>query len=399
MRAGLRKALWVVGLVLGAALLVWALLPTPVEVDAAEVARGPIEVSVNEEGRTRVRDRYVIAAPLAGHLMRVDLRAGDAVTAVDSVLAVIRPDRPALLDARQQAEAEARVNMAQANLQRAEMMRQRSEAELAWAANERQRLQQLADTAAGRRELDDARFLERVRQHDLDAAQWGVQVAGHELELAQAALQHLQAQPTASADAGAELVLRAPVDGQVLRVVQESEGPVQPGSAILEIGQVEDLEVVMDVLSREAVRIRPGDPVRLIRWGGETDLHAVVRRVEPSGFTKISALGVEEQRVNVIADFTNPPAARGLGDGFRLDAQIIVDQRQDALKVPLGALLRHDEGWAVFAIVDETATLTPIQLGLRGSLEAEVLDGLHGGEMVIVYPGDQIRDGVRVAPR
>lgn len=367
-------------------LLIAGLRPEPAPVETALVTRGPLEVTVREEGKTRLRNRYMIAAPVAGHLRRIELKAGDPVRAGETVLAVLDPVPAALLDPRSRALAEARRDAARSELERAR-------AALEWAQKERARVEALfASGSATPQERDTARWRET------DAAQQ-VAAAESRLRMAEAELAVFPAAAAERSTGEAPVELRAPVTGCVLRVFEESARPVAAGTPLLEVGDPGDLEVVIEMLSREAASLEPGMPVRLEQWGGPHPLEARVRRVEPSAFTKVSALGVEEQRVRVLADLVTPPEARrGLGDQFRVEAVVVVWAGADVLKVPLGALFRRGSDWAVFVLDQGRASLRRLRVGHRNEREAEILEGLKEGERVILYPGERIRDGQRVRP-
>jgi HlyD family secretion protein len=377
------------------ALLYWAFRPRPVAADFASVERGTLQVTVEDEGRTRVRQRYVISAPVPGRMQRIDLEPGDAVKAGTTVLARFQPTDPALLDARTRAELEGRVRAAQSALEGARADRERVEADLAFARADLGRADQLVkERVISPRERDAAALQVQSLTRGLEASEAAVKTAQYQLEVARAALLQTRAGGTAP------ILLRAPVDGVILRRLQESEAVVPAGQPLLEVGNVQDLEIVSDMLSSAAVRVQAGQPVLIEQWGGGNLLHGRVRRVEPSGFTKISALGVEEQRVNVIVDFTDDPAAwQALGDGYRVEVRVIVAAREQALKVPTSSLFREGDAWAVYRVVDGHARRTPVQIGERSGLEAEVTDGLSEGDQVVVYPSDAVTDGVAVAAR
>jgi HlyD family secretion protein len=410
MKRPLKRILLIAIGLLAVGALVYAFRPRPVEVDVAEVARGPLQVTVDEDGRTRIRERYIVSAPLAGRLQRIRLRAGDEIEAGDTVLASIAPTDPALLDARAQAESEARVRAAEAALERADPQVEAARAALQFAESDLARTRRLHErNAASRDEVERAELLYRTRTQELRSAQFAQEIARFELEQARAALVRTRQPQGNSTDSQNDenhqpddwhFEIHSPITGRVLRVIQESETVVVPGERLLEVGDPTDLEIEIDVLSSDAVRVTPGDRVLLEQWGGELPLVGVVRTVEPSAFTKVSALGVEEQRVNVIVDLVDPPAHRPtLGDGFRVEARIVVWEDDDVLKVPAGALFRHDRDWAVFVVENGRAVLRTVQIGRRNGLEAQVLDGLEEDELVVAHPGDRIFDGVAVAPR
>ncbi len=379
--------------------VVYALWPKPAPVEVAAAARGPMRVTVDEDGNTRIRERYVISAPLAGRLARITLDEGDAVAADETIVAVIEPTDPALLDPRARAEAEARVRAAEAAVDLAGAAIIRSNAALELAQSEVERLEQAAEGGATTAiELDRARAAESIRYEQAREARFAREVAEFELELARAAL--LRGGEDGSGTAGWRMEIRAPVHGRVLRVLQESAAVVAPGAPLVEIGDPSDIELVVDVLSSDAVAIRPGASASLEQWGGDAPLQGRVRLVEPAAFTKISALGVEEQRVNVIIDFVDPPQDRdGLGDGYRIEARITVWESPSVLAIPTGALFRHAGSWAVFTIDANRAGIRDVEIGHRNGEQAEVLSGLDEGESVVVYPSDRVHDGGRVVPR
>jgi HlyD family secretion protein len=383
--------------VLVALALAWGFWPRPVLIETGEVAYRPLQVTVEEEARTRVKDRYVLFAPVAGFLRRIELDVGDPVSLGDT-LAVLDPLRPTVLDPRARAEAEARVAAARSTLARAESALRQAEAEAELAADEfRRREDLLARQLIPRAEFDQARSRMRAMEAARAAAEAAVEVARFDMEGAQAALRYSGA---AEDDGPGESVpVRSPVDGRVLAVLQESAGVVPAAHPLLEVGDPRRLEVEAEVLSRDAVRIEPGGRVLFERWGGDEILEGEVRTVEPTGFTKVSALGVEEQRVLVIADLRSPPEAwQRLGDGYRVEARFIVWDRPEALTVPSSALFRRDDGWAAFVVEDGRARLRQVRRGPGSGLMTEVLEGLSAGQLVIVHPDDAVEDGVRVEP-
>lgn len=395
-----KRVLATVGLVSAVGVAVAFLVPRPIEVDVASVTRGPLLITVDEDGKTRVKERYVVSAPLGGRLSRIRLRAGDPVTADETLLAEIKPTDPQLLDARATAEAEARVNAAAASHRRAdaELGRARAAQELATHRYERaSRL--ISSNAISREELDSAEHAARQASEELRAAEFGVKVADFELQLAQAAL--IRTQPSTSAEHElTTLPIRSPINGQVLRILQESDRVVTPGTELMEIGDLAALEAQVDVLSSDAATIAEGADAWFEHWGGARPLKGRVRRVEPSGFTKVSALGVEEQRVNVLIDFVDPAEDRPtLGDGFRVDAKILVWKGDPVLKVASGALFRSEGKWSAFVYQDGRARLREVDVGHNNGVEAEVFSGLHEGDVVILYPSDRIVDQRRIRPR
>jgi len=382
-------------LALLAALVAWALRPQPVSVELAEVTRGVFEQTVSDDGKTRVRERYTVFAPLAGRVERIRLKAGDAVER-GQVVALLMPVAPALLDARTARELQSRVGAAEAQLQRsrAEVARVMAQRDQAQADFERQvKLWKEGFLSATAREQAELALRTADRTHD--AAKFAVDAAGHELDQARAARARYR-----SGDGGSKWEVISPVKGSVLKVVQESEGAVTLGAPLLELADARSLEAVVDVLSQESVAIRPGMPARLELGRGVAPLAASVRLVEPAAFTKISALGVEEQRVNVILDFAEPlDRIQTIGDGFRVEAAIVTHRVADAVKVPVGALFRDGEGWAVFAVEGGRAVKRAVKATQRNSAEAMVEDGPRPGDRVVVYPSDALRDGSRIEAR
>ena len=387
----------VAAVILGA--LGFALWPKSVRVDVAAATRNDMAVTVDEDGRTRVRERYVVSSPLAAELMRVELDPGDAVTAGKTVLAVLQPNESALLDPRTAREAEAKVSAAESVLAQSAPNIARATAALEMARLEHQRLTAMAKSqVVARQELDRAAYTERMRDAELEAARFQEQIARFELDMAKAALDRTGVDGARS-DATL-LRITAPASGRVLKVLHESGAAVAAGTPIMEVGDPTDIEVEVDVLSSDAVRIPEHAPASLEHWGGDDPLHAVVRLVEPSGFLKVSALGVEEQRVYVVMNLVDPVEHRpSLGDGYRVDARIVVWEGRDVLTVPIGALVRHGDGWAAFAVEDGIAKLRALKIGHQNQASAEVLEGLREGERVIVHAPDLVADGVRVVER
>lgn len=374
-------------------LLGWMMRPVSSGVQAIEVHRGALRETVDEEGETRVRRRFVVAAPVAGRVQRIVLDEGDSVD-LDAVVAHIDP-RP--LDPRVHAEMQARREAAEASRREADAHVEQARAAAAQAQRSAARSRKLkASGTVSSEELETAELEESNRKHELEAALFAASAAEHAVEAAQAAL----LAPGVSAPSGgasntpALVEVRSPIRGQVLRVLEESERVVEAGAPLLEVGDPLSLEIVIDVLSTDAVRIRPEAPIEIVDWGGPQALHARVRHVEPSAFTKVSALGVEEQRVNVIADFVDPPAA--LGDRYRVEAQIVVWEKADVLKVPTSALFRRGGQWSVFLVENGRAAVRSLEIGHRSVLEAEVLTGLDEGALVISHPSDQVVAGARV---
>ena len=388
-----RKLLsWVVA-ALALALLTWAALREPVQmVSVATVARGALEQSFLEEGKTRLKQRYIVTAPLAGQVRRITLQPGDAVRA-GQMLAQIEPVSASLLDARARSQAQAEVAGSEAALQAARQRISAAESASAVAQKELERLGTLA--ASG---MVTASVLDQTRaQADSAAAALGT--ARADVQMAQQRLTGARALLGDEGRGGhGKLVsVTAPADGVVVKRTVESATAVPIGQVLLEIGNPQALEIEVEVLSSDAVRLKPGTRARVLRWGGEGLLEASVTRVEPGGYTKISALGVEEQRTRIILDFATPPEKwSALGDAYRVEVEFILRQEQDVLQVASNALFRHADGWAVYRVEDETARRTPVQLGLRSALASQVLGGLQAGQKVIIQPDDRIREGTRV---
>ena len=368
-------------------LIVAGLWPKPVPVETTIAARGELRVSVDEEGKTRIKQRYVVAAPVTGQLRRIVFKAGAEVRANETVVAVIDPSAPTLLDARSRASAEARRDSALADLQKMETAH-------AFSASELRRLERLYGEKT-------------ISIQEFEAAQMREASASKEQAAAQSALREVEAE-LAEFNAGSTLdgnapcparELKAPASGRVLRVFEENARVVPAGTPLLEIGDPADLEVVVEVLSRDGAAIAPGAKVEFDQWGGSAPLLGRVRLVEPAAFTKVSALGVEEQRVNVVADLVTPPEQRrNLGDGFRVEARIITWESSDALKVPAGALFRQGDQWATFAVLNGRTHLRLVKAGHSNGTETQVLDGLQPGDTVILYPGSRVHDDQRVRP-
>ena len=375
-----RKSAVLAGIgVLVLAAMVYLFLPEPEVVQTATVRRGPLQVSVEEEGETRVVDRYLITAPVAAFVQRLDLEVGDPVEA-GQVVARFQPPRSVLLDPRSRTEADARLAAAQAGLAQAEVMASQAEADLG-------RMTRLHETGAA-----TAQALEQARAEAV-RAQTALDAARAELGAAEAAV----SDSGSPSPLPAQDVVRAPSAGRVLAVHKRSEGPVMPGEPLVEVGDTERLQVEAEILSTDAVRIRPGSRVILDQWGGDHTLDATVTKVDPQGVTRVSALGVEERRVRVVADMVSEPEDyRGLGPGYRVLARFVVWEDPDALQVPTAALFRHGEGWAVFLAEEGRAVLRPVEVGREAGLWTQVVGGLEEGEVVIVHPGNDVEEGARI---
>jgi len=379
-----------------AVLVVIGLIPKPLPAEIATVVRGDLAVTVNEEGMTRVKNRYVIASPVAGQLRRIEWKAGAVVEAGQTVLAVLESGGADLLDARSLAQADARVRAAEAGVEQAAAQRARAGANAKMQGDDLVRQKKLFNGGTlSRQEFDAAEMRATTTAQDERAAEFAGQIA--EFELAQARALLLRGQPAGAGARGEPLVITSPVGGRILRVMQESERLVPAGFPLLEVGDPTDLEARIEVLSRDGVAIRPGARVKLEQWGGPEALNARVRLVEPSAFTKVSALGVEEQRVYVLVDLTDPLASRPtLGDNYRVEARIETWSGRKILKAPAGALFQRGGAWQTYVLDGHTARLRAVRVGQGNGLKTEILEGLREGEQVIVYPGDKVGDGVRV---
>lgn len=394
-----KKLLWGAVIALFLAGLVWAFWPSAMEVEVAQVTQGRFERAVQEDGKTRVRARYVVSTTVAGRLARILLVQGDRVQAGDTV-AVVLPSAPALLDARSQAEQAARVGGAQAALAQAQ-----AQVAAAAAALNQSRQDVLRNNALVRQGFVSAaqgesmRLAEQLRGSELLAAQQAEQAARFNLEQARAPLQAYGADGARPGGMG-EVTVRSPVEGSVLKVLLQSEGVVQAGAGLVEIGDPGSLEVVVDILTEEAAQVQPGTPVQLLNWGGPGVLQGKVRYVEPAAFTKVSALGVEEQRVNVIADITSPPEVwKGLGDGFKVDVRLLVQVEEGAVMVPVSALFPVGSRSGVFVLEAGHVRLQEVIVKARNGIQAWVPEGLAVGAQVVAYPDIKLLDGAKVKVR
>lgn len=394
----MKKKTWIIlslAAVALAAVFVWALRPQPVQVETAEVKQGLFEQTVDEDGKTRVRERYVVSAPVAGRLARVRVKPGDAVK-VGMLLAELSPNAPQMIDARTARELEERVGAAEAGVDQARAKVSRAEAALEQAqADERRQKQLQSQGFVAPAALEQAALTVRLQSKELDAARFAQQGAAHDLGQARAAL--IRAREGAAARRpGTVWPIESPVSGRVLRVLQESETVVAAAAPLLEVADPGQLEIVIDVLSTDGRRIAAGARVDIDAGAGPR-LAGRVRLVEPAAFTKVSALGVEEQRVNVIVDIVSPPEQwQGLGDQFRVDARIVVFERPQVVVAPVAALFREGEQWSVYVVVDARAQRRAVKVGGRTPSQAWIESGLAPGERVVVYPSDTLADGRRV---
>ncbi len=403
MKVTFRRLLSLAFLALLVAALIYALQPQPLPADFVEVSEGPLVVTIEEEGETRVRDRYVVSAPVAGRILRIELEPGDPVRAGRTVVATFLPTTPNFLDTRSRREAEAAVQAADAELGQARAMKQRAENELRFARTELRRYSALADKGVvSEGELEALQVEAQTREDTFRAAEFAVRSAEQRLEMARAVLIQPGEPGAGSGNSpGQEPIrLRSPIDGVVLQRLQQSEVVLPAGTPIIAVGNPDRLEIVSDFLSTDAVKVIPGNRVLIEQWGGGETLRGKVRRVEPSGFTKISALGVEEQRVNIIIDFEDPREAwAALGDGYAVAVAIVIWETEETVKVPTGSLFRQGGDWAVFVVEEGVAKTRRVEIGRRTGLEAQVLSGLEVGERVIEYPSDDIEEGSRVQAR
>ena len=387
-----RQAAWLVlllGAAVGAAL---AFRPRPVPVDSALTRKAALSLVIDESGVARVKDRFVVSSPVTGSLSRLSFEPGDEVREGDP-LAEIAPLNSPLLDQRTRAEAEARrdaaasaLGQAKSQVARATTAREQAEQDLA-------RTRQLTTTGAlSQYALEQAEFVARMRADELSSAEFAEKIAKEELRIARVTL-------GAGGEPGARnrhVDVLAPSSGRILRVHQKSAGVVQAGTPLVEVGDPHALELVVDLLTTDAVSVTPGTPVTISGWGGEA-LNGRVSRIEPSGFTRPSALGVDEQRVNVLVTLTDPPERwRALSDGFRVEARLVLWHDDQVLQVPSGAVFRRGDGWAVFRIRDDRAQLVEVKLGHRGESAVEIRAGLLPGDSVVVHPDDRVKDGARL---
>lgn len=409
-RARKRTLVWVLVAVAIVVAAIWALRPAAVLVDTAVIDEGPMRMTVDEEGKTRVKEIYVVSAPIAGRVLRSALEAGDAVEGERSVVAGIQPTDPSLIDVRTRKDLEAQVQAAQSAVRLAEAELKQARTELGFAERDLQRAHALAPKQViSKRALDQAENNVEVRKAALARAEAGVDFRKRELASAKARLisplgdglrDASPPEATGSTDTVCCVQVRAPASGRVLRMLAKSEQVVPAGTPLLEIGDPHDIEIVVELLSTDAVKIKEGADATIEGWGGTVAIPAVVTRIEPGGFTKVSALGIEEQRVRVILDFKGPPEAwETLGHDFRVYARITAWRSDRVVRVPLSALFRQGDDWAVFRDADGNAELTLIEIGHRNREAAEVRSGLRPGDRVILHPSDRVHDGVAVSER
>jgi HlyD family secretion protein len=392
-----RRRLFIITVILIVILVtVYGFIPKAYDVDLVEVSRGPLQVTVEEEGRTRLRAKYIISAPSSGYMRRIGVKVGDRVGKGETVV-VMGPLRSQPLDPRSRAEAEAFMSAAKAAFGAAQEKERAANAEADYAGKRFERIAKLYQKGFVAKDQYDQTESELGKALAVrDAAKAAAGAAGFEFERTKATLKNFS-----NGDAARNIIyIPSPVSGTVFRLYRESEGAVAAGEPIMDIAEQEDIEVITEVLSSDAVKIQKGTPVLFKRWGDDRPLSGVVRIVEPAGFTKISSLGVEEQRVLVIADIKSPREMwRVLGDGYRLESHFIIWEGNDVLRVPASSLFRSGEKWAVFINDGGKARLRVVEIGHRNGLTAEILSGINAGERVIAHPGDSISDGTRIKSR
>ncbi len=395
-----RLLIWSIPIAILITVLALLLRPRAELVDIIAVSVKPMMVTIDEEGEARAREIFTVSAPVRGRLLRTSLKEGDPVLAGQTTVAEIEPSEPEFLDPRSQAQNEAARDAATAgrDLARAELKQVEAERDYALAEVERARELYRKGTVP-RQRVDDAERAAQATQAAVEAAMANLQVRDFELHRAQASL----ITPSQSQDNRSPcacVTLKSPIDGRVLRVLQKSETVVQPGTPLLEVGDASDLEIVADMLSEDAVKVKPGQKVIIDRWGGENTLNATVRVVEPIAFTKVSALGIEEQRVNVVFDLVDPVEDRqALGHAYRVNIHVITWQSDEVKIVPLTSLFRHGDQWAVYVDDNGVARTQAVRIGHTAGLDVELLEGLEVGERVVMHPSDRLQDGTRIAPR
>ena len=367
----------------------------PIEVETALVINEDLKITVVEDGKTRIREKYVVSTPVAGRLSRVELKPGDIICDDDQRIAVINPAEPAMLDARAKAQAEVRVDQSHAAVSRAAAATEQVRVNFERAKSKFERAEKLKNSnAISREEFDLAKTLFLALSHSMRTKKFDQEIAKYELETAKAALLQFSDEK----ESGKPFEIFAPVCGSVLKVFQESATVLNVGTPLVEIGDPQNLEIEIDVLSTDAVRIRPGAELVVNHWGGENPLKGTVRVIEPAAFTKISSLGVEEQRVNIIADFDeSQDQLFSLGDGYRVEAEITVKQLQKVLQVPNSSLFRHQKEWHVFVVRNDIANLVPVTIAEQSESHTRIMSGLEDGDEVVLYPSDTIFDGSKIS--
>ena len=389
--------------VIALGLLVFAFIPEAIKVDLAIVEKGDILITLDGEGKTRIHDIYVVSTPVDGRVTRIESEPGDFVTAGKTVIANMYPANPQFLDKRSETQAKADVDGARAALALANARVKQVNAQLEFDTAELKRIRELFEKkSVSKSGLERAELSLKTLKAELETAQSNLQVMVSRLDAAKVRLLQPESRElgVGKNDSHCQICIHSPVDGRVLRILHKSESIVPVGTALVEIGNPEDLEVNIEMLSTNAVRVKVGDEAIIKRWGGAEDIKARVKLIEPSGFTKISALGVEEQRVNVILSFVDPIEKwKNLGDAFRVEASIIIGRSDDVSTIPLSALFRENEVWSVFKVVEGKVELQAVKVGQRNDRRVEIIEGLSLGELIITHPGNSIEEGVRVRER
>ncbi len=393
----------VISVSIAVGLLVYAFLPERVKVDLISVTKGDLLVTIEGEGKTRIHDIYTVSAPIDGRITRIESEPGDIVVAGETIIANMYPANPQFLDKRSETQAKADVEGARAALALANARVKQAKASLEFDLLDYKRTNELyKKRTVSQASLEKAQLRLKTLQAELETAESNRAVMASRLAAAKARLLQPEKdlEEASTQDENCHICIHSPVDGRVLRILHKSEGIVHVGTALVEIGDPADLEVNIEMLSTNAIKVKVGDEALIKRWGGMEEINARVRLIEPSGFTKISALGVEEQRVNVILNFTDPIEKwQSLGDAFRVEAAIIIDRADEVISVPLSALFRQNEIWSVFKVVDGRAELQKVTVGRRNDRFAEIVQGLKVGDLVISHPGNSVQQGVAVVGR
>lgn len=394
MKFSIQSLIWTFVLIALVIVGIMAFRPKPIEVETAMVTEGDLKITVQEDGKTRIREKYVVSTPVAGRLSRIELKAGDEVCNEGSLIAVILPGEPAMLDARSKAQSEARVEQAQAAVKRAIASEEQVRVNFELAKSKYARAKKLiASKAISRDEYDVARSEYLSASQSTRTTAFDKEIAEYELKTAKAALLQFSGESPTSTP----FEVFAPVCGNVLRVFQESATVVGVGTPLIEMGDPQNLEIEIDVLSTDAVKIKPGANLMVEHWGGENPLKGTVRNVEPAAFTKISSLGVEEQRVNIIADFVEPTERLAtLGDGYRIESRITISELSNVLRVPNSSLFRHQKKWHVFAVEGDMAVMRPVTIGLQNESHTQIAEGLNQQDEVILFPSDNITTQTKI---
>lgn len=396
----IKRITTITAIIAGLAVIIWAFMPEPLAVDVATTSRTNFQLSVEEDGKTRAKDIYVISSPVRGNLLRVAHKAGDSIKKGDLLVTIV-PATSQLLDVRQELQLQETLGTAKASLLKAQVMESRAKAAYATAQSELKRNKALAKKGFVSESILEQKQLDvDLKERESESSKHNVEAAVHDVKRAQYAFQHYKDAYKPQINKGNALSIRSPIDGKIIKMQRESAGAIMGGATILEVADVSNIEIVVDILSTDAIKIKPGDKAYIKRWGRADPLQGAVRLVEPGGFTKISALGVEEQRVNIIIDITSPKEQwHNLGSGFQVDAQIIISEQPDQLVIPVSALFRDGNQWAVFVLNNGVANKKNITINGRNAQYAAIKSGLNESEQVIIYPGDRIKDGVRVKVR